>query len=336
MFDHGVVGAEGVSRGVEAGDPVIDEVVLSDDDVAWGLDGPPPDAPDPWDDEVSPGLDGRRGVRLVGAVERRGSGGRQRAHPDAGPSDGGAPALRRPGSLAEAAELARPTVLAEERTLPVLPALVTLLPDGALQRGATVAVDGGPGATSLAMALLAGPSQAGSWMAVVGLDGLGLAAAEGLGVDLEHVVLVAEPPPRTWGAVVAAMVGAVDVVVVAPRGRVRAGDARRLAARQRERGTVVVAVGGDAVGGGAAGVGLDVDVRLAVVGRRWSGLEQGHGHLRACRLEVEAGGRRRAAQPRRTALWLPDVEGRVAVAEPGLDGTGAVRHPGAGLRRVAG
>lgn len=320
---------EGSSARATAPEATDATPVLSDDDVAWAL-GPPPEPSDPWDDD-----DRSPPVRLVGAAEGRERRGRGRgaATREVGGSVG--PGRRRPGSLTEAAELARPTVLAEERTLPVIPALAALLPDGALQRGATVAVDGGPGATSLALGLLAGPSQAGSWTAVVGLDDLGLAAAAELGVDLERLVLVVEPPPATWGAVVAALVGAFDVVVVAPRHRVRAGDARRLAARVRERGTVLVAVGGDAIGGAPAGLGLDVDVRLAVTGRRWVGLELGHGHLRACRVVVEAGGRRRAARPRRAALWLPDPEGRVAPAD-GVPGDDQVaQHPSATRRRSA-
>ena len=267
----------------------------SDDDVAWGLDGgtgpPAPAAPPP---------------------------------PARGPSS--PPGRRRPRSLAEAAELARPVSLGLEQTLPLVDALRPLVPGGALVRGTTVGVDGGPGTTSLALALVAGPSRAGSWVAVVGLASLGVVAAVEAGIDPERLLLIDEPPPPAWGQVVAALVGAVDVVVVAPVGRVRAADARRLAARARERGSVLVAVGGDAVAGPPA-VGLDVDLRLVAVGGRWSGLGAGHGHLRARRLEVEVVGRRRAARPRRAALWLPAVGGGLGPAggpTPGATTTGAV------------
>ena len=45
--------------------------------------------------------------------------------------------------------------------------LTDLVPDGGLVRGSVTVVEG-DGATSLALALVAGPSAAGSWTAVVG------------------------------------------------------------------------------------------------------------------------------------------------------------------------
>src|SRR5438876_7745980 len=147
----------------------------------------------------------------------------------------------------ELKNLARPVSLAGERILPVLPALEGLLPEGGLRRGSTVAVSGDaprasrseaearPGGTSLALALLAGPSQAGSWCAAVGLPSLGLVAAAEVGVVLERFPLVARPGEE-WPAVVAALVDAVDVVLVCLPRHVRTGDARRLVAKTRDRG----------------------------------------------------------------------------------------------------
>src|SRR5438045_2983301 len=80
--------------------------------------------------------------------------------------------------LQEVAARARPVALAREHVLPVLEPLQTLLPDG-LRRGSTVAV----GSTSLALALAAGPSAAGSWTAAAGVPALGLTAAAELGVS---------------------------------------------------------------------------------------------------------------------------------------------------------
>src|SRR3954466_12656202 len=91
--------------------------------------------------------------------------------------------------LATAAQYARPVSSAHEQVLPVLPALASLFPGGALRRGSLVAVDGGPAVTSLALALLAEASAAGSWAAAVGLPSLGLAAAAELGVSLGRLVL---------------------------------------------------------------------------------------------------------------------------------------------------
>ena len=219
------------------------------------------------------------------------------------------PASRtRPAAWAQLAQRARPVALAGEQLLPVLPALAPLLPDGALRRGTAVAVAGAGAATSLGLALVAGPSQAGSWVAGVGLTSLGLLAAGELGVALERLVLVAEPPPALWPTVVAALVDAFDAVLLAPPGHLRPGDARRLAARARERGAVLVAMG-------ATGP-LAPDVRLTAAAVTWEGAGHGDGHLRARRVEVEATGRGRAARPRRAVLWLPDARGRVRLDEP--------------------
>ncbi len=59
------------------------------------------------------------------------------------------------------------------------------------------------------------------------------------------------------------------------------------------------------------GSGLEVDLRLTVTAAEWQGLGQGHGHLTARRVVVEATGRRRAARARRAELWLPDGRGRI-------------------------
>jgi hypothetical protein len=196
--------------------------------------------------------------------------------------------------------------MAGERTLPVLEALAPLLPERALKRGTTATVVGSGGATSLALALVAAGSAAGSWVAAVGLPALGLAGAGEVGVALERLVLVAEPSPREWATVVAALVDAVDLVLVRPSHRVKPADVRRLAARARERGSVLVQAGGRSGFEGA-------DLRLAVTASAWEGLGMGHGHLQARRLEVEVSGRRELSRPRHVALWLPDHHGHVCL-----------------------
>jgi hypothetical protein len=216
-----------------------------------------------------------------------------------------------PPGLAGLPESVRPVSLAGGRTLPVLPALGGLLPGGGLRRGSTVAV---AGSTSLARALLAGPSAAGSWCAVVGMPSLGLVAAAEVGVAIGRLALVAAPG-RDWAAVVAALLDALDVVVVqVPDRAVRAADARRLAARARERGAVLVPLGR---WDGA-------DVRLSVARSAWKGLDAGAGHLQARLVEVVAEGRGAAARPRRARLWLPSADGEVGPAPgAGSDAGGA-------------
>jgi hypothetical protein len=243
-----------------------------------------------------------------------------------------------PVELRQVAERAAPVTLARERTLPVLEALQPLLPDGALARGSVVGVRGGAGATSLALALAAGASQAGSWTVVLGLPSVGLAAAAELGVALDRLALVALPAhdPTAWAPALAAVVGAVDVVVLDGRVALRAGEVRRLTARARERGTVVVpVVPGDLAvpppaprdrsarpareGRGRADVPVGpwtTDLTLTAEASAWEGLGGGHGHLRRRRVAVAAEGRGRAARPRRTELWLPAPGGGVAPASP--------------------
>ena len=100
----------------------------------------------------------------------------------------------------------------DTRALPTHPALVDLLPGGALNAGSSYSV---VGSTTLALALLQGASAAGAWCAVVGMPDLGIEAAAGLGVDLERLVLVPHPGDR-WLAVVPALIDVVSIVLVRP------------------------------------------------------------------------------------------------------------------------
>lgn len=224
---------------------------------------------------------------------------------DAARHDGALDRLRR------VADRVCPVVLAGEQVLPVLGPLVPLFPDGGLRRGSSVSIQARPGAGALSLtyAVAAGPVAAGSWVAMVGLASAGLVSAAELGVPLERVVSIRAPEPGQWAGVVAALVGAFDLVLVAPRHRVKHADARRLAARSRERGSVLLRVGG---GGHRWPEGADLT--LSVVAGRWAGLGAGFGHLRSRQVSVEVGGRREAARPRRHELLLPGPDGAVARA----------------------
>lgn len=210
------------------------------------------------------------------------------------------PAIDEPAAGGAAARLrdlggvAAPVTLAGDRLLPVLDDLAPLFPGQGLRRGTTVAV-GGRAASSLALATLAGPSRAGAWCAVVGLPSLGLVAAAEAGIALDRLVLVAGPEAGEWATITAALLDALDVVLTRPPVRVRTADARRLAARARERGSVLVTTGGwDGP-----------DVRLTGEAGEWQGLGEGHGHLVCRRVEVVGGGRGAAARERRARVWLP-------------------------------
>jgi Mrp family chromosome partitioning ATPase len=212
-------------------------------------------------------------------------------------------------ALARARQRVTPVVLARDRALPVLDALAPLLPDG-LRRGSTVSVAGGPGATTLALALAVAASAEGSWTAVVGAPSVGLASALEVGLAPERLLVLAEVRRDVWATVVAALVDSVDLVLVsAPRAA--PGDARRLAARARERGAVIVAL----PRGGEGWWPVGPDVRLGVGATSWSGpAGGGAGRLVARRAEVVSGGRGAAGRERRAALWLPGPDGTVATA----------------------
>jgi hypothetical protein len=204
----------------------------------------------------------------------------------------------------------RPLASAGERTLPVPEAMAGLLRQGGLQRGATVAT-GGVAASSLALALTGPTTVAGSWAAVVGLGHLGLEAAAELGVDLERLLLVADPGPAAWATTVAALLDAVEVVLVRPPGRVAVSVQRRLTSRARDRGSVLLQVGGHTGAWAQA-----PDVVVSGTEATWVGLGPGHGRLQARRLEVAVTGRRGADRPRRASLWLPGPDGGISRAEP--------------------
>lgn len=212
-------------------------------------------------------------------------------------------------SLSEIPGLGRPVLMANEQPLPVLPALESILPGRGLARGFTLVVQG-PGASSLALALSAGASKAGSWVAAAGMPGLGTASAAELGVIPERLVLVYPPPPRLWPTVIAALIDAFDIVLV-DWPDISGDMTRRLGHRNRERRAVLIPVVRREKGhfwNEAA------DVRLTVRNACWHGLGWGHGRLSSRRIEVETGGRR-SPVTYRTTLWLPDPEGKVAAED---------------------
>ncbi|MBN0039633.1 hypothetical protein JN535_05510 [Cellulosimicrobium cellulans] len=217
--------------------------------------------------------------------------------------DVSSPAIARPTSVAPAERPARargrhgavrdtsPDAIPDERAWPVHDALAPLLPLGALQRGTVLAVRG---STSLLLALVARPSRAGAWTAAVGFPAVGLLAAADVGADLDRVVLVPRPGPDAALAI-SALVDGLDVVVVGPDAALTDTDRRRLAARARERGALLV----------AAGEWPGAHVALTVTGGGWSGADRGAGWLRRRTLAVERAGRGGAARPVRVEVELP-------------------------------
>ena len=216
------------------------------------------------------------------------------------------------------ADRSRPVTLARDQTLPLIEPLATMFPEGRLRRGITVAVRG-PGSTTLGFALAASASSAGSWVAMVGVADANLATAAELGVALERVAVM-HPLPAQWSATVAAVIGAFDIVILAPSHRVSASDARRLMARARERGSVLITLsrtgqsGPSRAGDMARSWPERVDAELSISTLRWQGLGQGHGNLRARVARVDMTGRRELARPRQGEFVLPDASGRLVCA----------------------
>lgn len=198
-------------------------------------------------------------------------------------------------------------VLAGDRLLPLPDELATLFPDGGLRRGIMVSVSAQRplGATALAVRVLSSACQEGSWVAAVGLADLGLVAVRQLGVCLDRFLVVPRPQGR-WLEVVAALIEGVDIVLIRPTGSVPVGQVRRLGARARERGTVLVVVGS---------AWPEADIRLEVLSARWQGIEDGNGYLQARLVDVAATGRRAASRQRTVRLWLPGFDGKVQAVD---------------------
>jgi len=192
---------------------------------------------------------------------------------------------------------------------PVHPDLAALLPGGALRGGMLLAVQG---STSLLLALLAGASRAGAWTAFVGAPAVGMLAAADAGVDLGRTVLVPRPGPDA-PVVVAALLDGMDAVVVGPQTALLDGDRRRLAARARERGTLLVSQTA------WRGAHLTLDAR----GGTWSGADRGAGWLRRRTLNVLRTGRGAAARPVEIEVEVPLGASRVVPA-PAAEPVGAL------------
>lgn len=194
--------------------------------------------------------------------------------------------------------------------LPVHPALAALLPGGGLRPGAAYSLGS---STSLLFALLARPSREGSWCGVVGVPRLGAEAAENAGVDLSHLVLIPDPGER-WLAVVATIAEVLPVVAVRPPARAKDAEISRLAARMRERGSVLL----------VQGPWPQTEAMIDIADPVWAGLGDGYGLLEQRELTVTVSSRRFPV-PRRGRMLLPDAGGSLTaqrtapVPAPGWD-----------------
>ena len=227
------------------------------------------------------------------------------------------PETKRGGSLHERRErLSKlvpkigPVTFARDRVLPVATALEPLFPEAGLMRGSVIGCQG-PTAMSVALALVAGPSAAGSWLAVVGVPSLGLRAASEVGIALDRLVMVADQArdlgEEPWANVISALIDGFDVIVL--RSDVRASIARRLQTRLQNRGAVLVLVGDPGP--------FSCDVVINCRQGEWEGLGHGSGRLVRRRLSLSASGRR-LPRERRVDVWLPGTDGSIEPAPPAV------------------
>lgn len=207
--------------------------------------------------------------------------------------------------------------------VPVLPAFRDVVPGGGLRPGSVLGLDG-RGAASLGAALVAGVSRhggeegTGGWCAVVGMPDFGVAAATGMGASPERLLLVDEPGER-WPDVVAALVEAVELVLVRPPERPPATAVRRLSALARKHGCVLT------LSGPHAREWPGTRLRMRVEEAEWEGLGDGHGRLTRRRARVVAEGRDAPGRGRDAWLWFPGPDGGVSPAPDPAAGSGTRR-----------
>ncbi|GAA0704927.1 hypothetical protein GCM10010193_69950 [Kitasatospora atroaurantiaca] len=211
--------------------------------------------------------------------------------------------------LAGLLELTSPAARAREgavQTIPVLPELAGLLPDGGLRPGTVTEVSD----LGLLAALTA---ECRGWAAVIGMPELGLGALAGYGMDLQHLMLV-DDPGEHWAEVFSALAPVVDLILLTPTTPLTPTLARRLSARLRQHRCAVLT---PAHWPGA-------QLRLEVESHGWTGLGDGFGQLQSRRVAVRTAGRG-GGLGRSAELLLPDEHGTVTA----LDGAEA-RQPDAG------
>ncbi len=181
----------------------------------------------------------------------------------------------------------------ERPVLPLASELEPVLPDG-LGRGQVISVTG---ATSLMLALASAASAAGSWTAAIGMPTVGVVAAARRGIALERLALIPHPGAQAAQAV-GACVDGMDVVLLGERLALSDADRRRLAARAKERGGLII----------TAGQWTGAHVSLVVERSSWAGLGAGDGRLIERDLTVAVSGRRQGPL-RRVRLTLDAVPG---------------------------
>ena len=187
-------------------------------------------------------------------------------------------------------------------SLPVAKALQPIVPDGVLVRGRTVLCSG-DAAMSAALLTVSAATQAGSWLAIVGVSDFGLMSACEQGVALQRTVLVTPTAnKKDWTSTVAAVADGFDVVMLEVPQGVSESDARRIQTRIQARRNVLVLV--ETSRHATPRSVFQPDVVLHTVTTQWDGIEHGAGYVQGRLIDVMVSGRR---VPRTTQHVLQHV-----------------------------
>lgn len=175
-------------------------------------------------------------------------------------------------------------------SLPVTQALQSIIPDGVLVRGRTVLCSG-DAAMSTALLLVCAATQTGSWLAIVGVNDLGLMSACEQGVALQRTVLVTPTSnKKDWTSTVAAVADGFDVMMLEVPRDVSESDARRIQTRIQARRNVLVLV--ETSRHATPRSIFQPDVVLHTATTQWHGIEHGAGYVQSRHIDVTVSGRR--------------------------------------------
>ena len=157
---------------------------------------------------------------------------------------------------------------------PVAPGVESLFPHGGLRRGVVYDIDS---SSSLLWALIAEATSSGTWCALVGMPDVGLAAAEGMGVNLDRVVLVPHPGEQ-WLSVLSALIDVVGIVALGPSKAPSDRVLSTVLGRLREREATILSRSGWP----------RTEASISVSAHHWQGLGEGRGVLHEHHISVVA------------------------------------------------
>lgn len=190
-------------------------------------------------------------------------------------------------------ELVRPATATIPEVIAVNDRLAPCFPWGGLRRGDTIMVGG---SSTLAFITVAQATQIGLWCGIVALPQLNLAAGQEAGVDLSRIVLVQEPSAHL-PEVAAALLDALDIVILGIVPELTRNTLEKLAARTRQRRKVLL-LATSTPPPSLPGVAIT----LEAVGHRWDGASEGFGYLEQHQIDIRAYGQGRAARTREHTL----------------------------------